>query len=28
MPTLSQGQPDNSGPEPHRHRQTAESFGV
>lgn len=28
MPTLSQGQPDNSGPEPHLHRQTAESFGV
>lgn len=28
MPTLSQGQPDTSGPEPHRHRQTAESFGV
>lgn len=28
MPTLSQGQPDASGPEPHRHRQTAESFGV
>ncbi len=28
MPTLSQGQPDRSGPEPHRHRQVAESFGV
>ncbi|WP_206737014.1 class I SAM-dependent methyltransferase [Streptomyces sp. GZWMJZ-114] len=28
MPTLSQGQSDKSGPEPHRHRQTAESFGV
>lgn len=28
MPTLSRGQSDASGPEPHRHRQTAESFGV
>ncbi|MFI8529568.1 class I SAM-dependent methyltransferase [Streptomyces aquilus] len=28
MPTLTQGQPGGSGPEPHRHRQTAESFGV
>jgi SAM-dependent methyltransferase len=28
MPTLSHGQPDKSGPDPHRHRQTAESFGV
>lgn len=27
MPTLSRG-PDRSGPEPHRHRQVAESFGV
>ncbi|MGW3324268.1 class I SAM-dependent methyltransferase [Streptomyces virginiae] len=28
MPTLSQGQPDKPGSEPHRHRRTAESFGV
>lgn len=28
MPILPQGQPDWSGPEPHRHRRTAESFGV
>ncbi|MFG1810445.1 class I SAM-dependent methyltransferase [Streptomyces sp. NPDC049040] len=28
MPTLSQGQPDRHVPEPHRHRQVAESFGA
>ncbi|WP_330237553.1 class I SAM-dependent methyltransferase [Streptomyces sp. NBC_00525] len=28
MPTLSQEQPDESVPEPHLHRRTAESFGV
>ncbi|MFF8643094.1 class I SAM-dependent methyltransferase [Streptomyces sp. NPDC015345] len=28
MPILPQGQPDESGPEPHHHRRTAESFGV
>ncbi|MFE0650977.1 class I SAM-dependent methyltransferase [Streptomyces sp. NPDC059534] len=28
MPTLSQGRSDSPGPEPHRHRRTAESFGV
>ncbi|MGW6415734.1 class I SAM-dependent methyltransferase [Streptomyces sp. NPDC055055] len=28
MPTLSEGRPGDPGPEPHRHRRTAESFGV
>lgn len=28
MPTLSQGQPDTPGPQPHLHRRTAESFGT
>ncbi|GAA3488670.1 class I SAM-dependent methyltransferase [Streptomyces cremeus] len=28
MPILARGQSDGSGPEPHRHRRTAESFGV